>query len=66
MNKPSILLITWRVELREMSEDGDDIAASGIHLPTPALRTLRVTIRSMYINTELLHCGAGLTAHQEL
>ena len=52
MNKPPILLITWRIELREMSEDGDDIAASGIHLPTP-LGTLRVTIRSMNINTEL-------------
>ena len=51
MNKPSVFLITWRVELREMSEDGDDIAASGIHLPTPALGTLRVTVGS--INTEL-------------
>ena len=50
MNKPSILLITWRVEIRDMSEDGDDIAASDIHLPTP-LGTLRVTVRS--INTEL-------------
>ena len=67
MNKPSILLITWRVELREMSEDGDDIAASGIHLPTP-LRTLRVTIISINkywaLSEFYKHRGAGLTPNQ--